>query len=107
MPFSDLIKGLTGFEKRLVSALALLQKKQNTLSLQTSRFELCMLLRMEHNENNIKRLEAALERLQEVSFHAVAGGSGFAVATTAIRKMDKDPNSEKLVITLGSLFTLS
>lgn len=81
-------------------------EKQETLTIQTSRFALCRLLRMAYSEENVRLLDAAFDRLRKHVFQMIGSGAGFAVATQAVTDISQELESEKLYITLGNLFLL-
>jgi hypothetical protein len=53
--FAELIKNLDKFDRKLIFILDDLRKKQNRIPLITSMFELCRLLHLEYNNDNIKK----------------------------------------------------
>lgn len=103
---AELIKGLSPFDRKLVFALDELRTKQGTMTIKTSRFELCRLLRLEYNPENVRKLEQSLERLAETPLCLPDQGNGFAIATKAIVRFCQEEGSEKVLISLGKLFTM-
>jgi len=104
--FAELIKDLKPFDRKLLFALDKIRANQGSRTIQTSRFELCAVLGLAYSEDNVKRLEEALRRLTEKPLYLAGPGSGFAVAKKAIARFDGEKDSEKLVISLGTLFLL-
>ena len=94
--FAKLIKDLTPFDRRLVSALHVLRSTEGSLEVQTSRFALLRAL----------RLDEALRRLAEEPLFLPETESGFDLARKAIGQLHQEKDNEKLVITLGNLFLL-
>lgn len=103
--FAELIKDLDPFDRKLLFALDELRAKQGSISIITSRFELCRLLRLEYNEDNVRKLDGSLERLAETPLY-LPDLSGFAIATKAISGLYQEKSGEKLNISLGKLFNL-
>jgi hypothetical protein len=104
--FAELIKDLDPFDRKLLFALDELRTKQGTMTINTSRFEVCRLLRLEFNPDNVRKLDEALERLVNTPLYLPGELDGFAVATKTIAQCHQERDSEKLVISLGKLFTL-
>jgi hypothetical protein len=103
--FAELIKALDPFDRKVLFALAEVRNKQGSTSIITSRFELCKLLHLQYDEDNVRKLDRSLERLAETPLF-LPNPSGFAVATKAISDLYQEKNSEKLNISLGKLFNL-
>ena len=103
--FAELIKDLDPFDRRLLFVLDDLRIKQGSVSIITSRFELCTLLRLQYNKSNTRKLEQSLERLEQTPLY-LPDPSGFAIATRAISSLYQEENSEQLNISLGKLFNL-
>jgi len=103
--FAELIKDLDLFDRKLLFVLDELRTKQGSISIITSRFELCRLLRLQYNEDNVRKLDASLERLAQTPLY-LSDVSGFAIATKAISGLYQEKNSQKLNISLGKLFKL-
>ena len=104
--FAELIKDLSPFDRALVFALEELRARQGTMTLKTSRFELCRLLRLEYNPENVMKLEQSLEHLAKTPLYSMDQGHGFAIATKAITKYYQEGDTEKLIISLGKLFAI-
>ena len=105
--FAELIKDLAPFDRNVLFALdGLRRKQQDTMTIKTSRFELCRLLRLEYSPDNVKKLDQSLERLARTPLFLPGPTSGFAIATKTIAESVQEDGSEKLIITLGKLFTL-
>jgi hypothetical protein len=105
--FAELIKNLPPFDRNVLFALDdLRRKQQHTMTIKTSRFELCRLLRLEYSPDNVEKLDRALERLAQTPLFLRGPASGFAIATRTIAESVQQDGSEKLIITLGKLFSL-
>jgi plasmid replication initiation protein len=104
--FTELIKDLAPFDRRLLFALDDMRAKQGSRTLQTSRFELFKALGLGYSKDNVKRLDGALCRLTEKSFFLPGPEAGFAIAKKAIARFYWEMDGEKLVISLGTLFWL-
>jgi hypothetical protein len=102
--FLEMIKDLDSFDQQVLFALHELKDKQGPLTIVTSRFELFGMLRMEYSRENVDKLDETLERLVQTPFY-LQGPSGFAVATRAIQDWGQEDETERLIITLGKLFT--
>ena len=102
--FAELIKNLDQFDRKVVFVLDGLRKKQNKMTLTTSRFELCRLLHIEYNENSVKELDQSLQRLLQTKLFSAEPESGFSIATQAISEIHQVGETEKLIIYLGRLF---
>lgn len=103
--FSEMIKDLDKFDQQVLFVLHELKDKQGSLNIVTSRFELSGMLRMEYSRDNVDKLDKTLERLVQAPFY-LQGPSGFAIATRAIEDCEQEDETERLIITLGKLFTL-
>ena len=103
--FAELVKALDSFDRKILFVLDELRNRQGSISVITSRFELCRFLRLEYNQDNVSKLDQSLERLTNRPLF-LPDLSGFAVATKAISDIYQEKNSEKLNITLGKLFDL-
>jgi hypothetical protein len=103
--FAELIKDLDPFDRKLLFVLDELRIKQGSISIITSRFELCRSLRLQYNESNARKLDQSLERLEQTPLY-LPDPSGFAIATRAVSGLYQEENSEKLNISLGKLFNL-
>jgi len=103
--FAELIKDLDPFDRELLFVLDELRIKQGSISIITSRFELCRSLRLQYNESNARKLDQSLERLEQTPLY-LPDPSGFAIATRAVSGLYQEENSEKLNISLGKLFNL-
>ncbi|MDY6954095.1 MAG: hypothetical protein SWE60_21530 [Thermodesulfobacteriota bacterium] len=105
--FAELIKDLDPFDRKVLFALDQLREDQHhTMTIQTSRFELLSLLRLAYNPDNVKALDQSLERLEKTPLFLQGPGAGFAIATRTVAASQQEEGSEKLVISLGKLFTL-
>ncbi len=104
--FAELIKDLDPFDRKLLFALDNLRTKQGTMTINTSPFEICRLLRLECNPDNVRKLDEALERLVNTPLYLPGEIDGFAVATKTVARFFHEEGSEKLVISLGKLFTI-
>jgi len=104
--FAQCIKDLEPFDRKMLFALDTMRAKQGSLTIQTSRFELCRVLGLAYSEDNARRLDGVLRRLAEKPLFLPGPESGFALATKAIARCDWEEDSEKLVIALGTLFLL-
>jgi hypothetical protein len=104
--FAELIKNLDQFDRKLIFALDDLRKKQNRMTLLTSRFELCRLLNIEYNSDNIKKLDWSIQRLMQTKLFSSEPRSGFSVATKTISGIRQEEQTEKLIISLGRLFSI-
>ena len=104
--FAELIKDLDSFDRKLLFALDQLKAKQGKLTVKTSRFELCRLVRLGFNPDNVKKLNESLKRLEHTPLFLPSELHGFAFATKAIKRCYQESGTEKLVISLGKLFTL-
>lgn len=102
--FLEMIKDLDSFDQEVLFALHELKDKQGSLTILTSRFELFGMLRMEYSRENVDKLDETLECLVQTPFY-LQGPSGFAVATRAIQDWGQEDETERLIITLGKLFT--
>jgi hypothetical protein len=103
--FAELIKGLSPFDREVVFALEELRIRQGTTTIKTSRFELCRLLRLQYNPENVMKLEQSLKRLANTPLYSMDQGHGFAIARKAIAEYDQEGDTEKLIIDLGKLFS--
>jgi len=103
--FEEMIKDLDSFDQKVLFALYELKDKQGSLNIVTSRFELFGMLRMEYSIDNVDKLDETLECLAQAPFY-VQGPSGFAIAARAIEDCEQEDETERLIITLGKLFTL-
>lgn len=103
--FAEMIKDLDEFDQKVLFVLDELKDKQGSLNIVTSRFELFAMLGMEYSRDNVDKLDETLERLVQALFYQ-QGPSGFAIATRAIEDCDREDETERLIITLGKLFTL-
>jgi hypothetical protein len=103
--FEEMIKDLDNFDQQVLFVLDELRDKQGSLNIVTSRFELFGMLRMEYNRDNVDKLDETLERLVQAPFY-LQDPSGFAIATRAIEDWNQTDETERLIITLGKLFTL-
>ena len=104
--FTELIKDLEPFDRKLLSALNDMRAKQDLRTIQTSRFELFKVLGLGYSKDNIKRLDGALCRLMEKPFFLPGSEAGFTLAKKAIARFHWEKDTEKLVISLGTLFLL-
>lgn len=103
--FAKLIKDLDPFDRKLLFVLDEIRIKQGSISIITSRFELCRLLHLQYNEDNVRKLDRSLERLAKTPLF-LPDPSGFAIATKPISGLYQEKNSQKLNISLGTLFNL-
>ena len=104
--FAELIKHLKPFDRKLVFALEGLRDKQGTMTVRTSRFELCRLVRLPYNDRNVAKVDRALERLKQTPLFLPGPAAGFARATKVIAHAEQEQDTEKLTIKLGNLFSL-
>jgi hypothetical protein len=104
--FAELIKSLDQFDRKLIFVLDDLREKQNRMTLITSRFELCRLLHLEYNSDNVKKLDQSLQRLMQTKLFSSEHRSGFSIATKTISEIDQEEQTEKLIISLGRLFSI-
>ena len=104
--FAELIKDLEPFDRKLLFALDELRVKHGSMTINTSRFKLLRLLRLEYTPADAAKLDQALEHLEKSPLCLRGQGSGFALATRVIARTYQEKDSEKLVITLGKLFAL-
>jgi len=105
--FAELIKELDPFDRKVLFALDGLRERQHqTMTIKASRFELLRALRLEYNPDNVKRLDQSLERLTETPLFLQGPGAGFAIATRTIAGSQQEEGGEKLIISLGKLFSL-
>lgn len=104
--FAELIKSLDQFDRKLIFVLDDLREKQNRMTLITSRFELCGLLHIEYNSDNVKKLDRSLRRLLQAKLFSVEPESGFSIATKTILEIHQVGETEKLIIYLGRLFSI-
>ncbi|MBW2107153.1 MAG: hypothetical protein JRI36_00590 [Deltaproteobacteria bacterium] len=102
--FGELIKDLDPFDQKLLRVLDALRLKQGSMVVRTSRFELCALLHMEYSGESVLQVDAALRRLQTKALFVPGRVAGFARATRAISSWEQQNDSEKLMVTLGSVF---
>jgi hypothetical protein len=102
--FEEMIKDLDSFDQKVLFALYELKDKQGSLNIVTSRFEVFGMLGMEYTVDNVDKLDETLECLVQAPFY-LQGPSGFALATRAIEDWDQEDETERLIITLGKLFT--
>jgi len=103
--FSEMIKDLEDFDQQVLLVLHELKDSQGSLNVVTSRFELLGMLRMEFTQDNADKLDETLACLVEAPFY-LEGPSGFALATRAVEGWDQEDESERLIITLGKLFSM-
>jgi hypothetical protein len=103
--FAELIKDLSAFDRALVFALEELRIRRGTMTLKTSRFELCSLLRLEYSPESIMKLEKSLEYLAKTPLCLQDEGLGFAIARKAIGEYYQEGDTEKLIVSLGNLFS--
>jgi hypothetical protein len=103
--FEEMIKDLDNFDQQVLFVLDELKDQQGSLNIATSRFELFGMLGMEYSKDNVDRLDETLERLVQAPLY-LQGSSGFAIATRAIEDWKQEDETERLIITLGKLFTL-
>jgi len=104
--FAELIKNLDQFDRKVIFVLDGLKEKQNKMTLTTSRFELCRLLHIEYNSDNVKKLDRSLRRLLQTRLFSAEPESGFSIATKTISGIDQEEQTEKLIIYLGRLFSI-
>jgi hypothetical protein len=104
--FAELIKNLDQFDRKVVFVLDGLRKRQNKMTLTTSRFELCGSLHIEYNDNSVKKLDQSLQRLLQTKLFSAEPESGFSIATKAISEIHQVGETEKLIIYLGRLFSI-
>jgi hypothetical protein len=103
--FSEMIKNLDDFDQRVLLVLHELKDRQGALKVVTSRFELLGMLRMEFTQDNADKLDETLACLVEAPFY-LEGPSGFAIAARAVEGWDQETESERLIVTLGKLFSM-
>ncbi|KPK19632.1 MAG: hypothetical protein AMJ70_08930 [Dehalococcoidia bacterium SG8_51_3] len=103
--FTEMIKDLDHFDQRVLFVLDELKGKQGSLNIVTSWFELFGMLRMEYSRDNVDKLDETLDRLIQAPFY-LQGPSGFAIATRAVEDWNQVDETERLIISLGKLFTL-
>ena len=103
--FAEMIKDLDNFDRKVLFVLHELKDKQGSLKIVTSRFELFIMLGMEYSGENVDKLDETMECLVQAPFY-LQGPSGFAMASRAIQDWDQEDETERLIITLGKLFTL-
>jgi hypothetical protein len=104
--FAELIKDLAPFDRKVVLALEGLSKRQDAMTIKTSRFELLSLLRLEYSPENVERLDLSLERIAHTPLFLPGPTAGFAIATLTVAETLQKEGSEKLIIRLGKLFAL-
>jgi hypothetical protein len=104
--FAELIKNLDQFDRKVIFVLDGLKEKQNKMTLTTSRFELCGLLHIEYNSDNVKKLDRSLQRLLQTRLFSAEPESGFSIATKTISEIHQIGETEKLIIYLGRLFSI-
>lgn len=104
--FAELIKHLKPFDRKLIFALNGLRDKQGSMTIRTSRFELCRLVRLPYDDRNAAKVFRSLERLKQTPLFLPGPAAGFALATKVIGDTRQEKDSEKLTIELGNLFSL-
>jgi len=104
--FDELIQGLDPFDRQMTRALKRLRGRQEVLTIQTSRFELCRLLGVEYDADQAARIDESLARLAKTPLQRRGPQSGFSIATRAVTAIRQEEGSEKLTILLGRLYAL-
>lgn len=104
--FDELIEGLDPFDRQMTRALKRLRVRQEVMTVQTSRFELCRLLGVTYDAHQAARIDESLARLAQTPLHRSGPQSGFSIATRAVTAVRQEEESEKLTILLGRLYAL-
>jgi hypothetical protein len=102
--FDELIEGLDPFDRRMTRALKRLRVRQDAMTIQTSRFELCRLLGVAYDADQAARIDESLASLERTLLRRSGPQSGFSIAARAVNAVRQEGESEKLTILLGRLY---